>query len=241
MNPYSLFPSPRSAAAKRIQELSARRAELQVEHSRVTAEHDRLTQEREAHEAAIRTAEARMLGLGGKEDLASARKALGQTIKELDSLNPAPLAGAIAAVEAEVERVLTESVDELQAEVSEDAQAAASALVDALEHLTTARDMYRSTWVRADAFTRLVNDPALAKGCGAAARDGHDGEGCRGTGVRRPCAHASEARLAGGCAEGRDSSVRRHLRYPIFGALQRAPTYRRPRRRSTLSAGAAAG
>jgi len=159
MNPYSLFPSPRSAAAKRIQELSARRAELQVEHSRVTAEHDRLTQEREAHEAAIRTAEARMLGLGGKEDLASARKALGETIKELDSLNPAPLAGAIAAVEAEVERVLTESVDELQAEVSEDAQAAASALVDALEHLTTARDMYRSTWVRADAFTRLVNDP----------------------------------------------------------------------------------
>ena len=160
MNPDQLFPSPRSAPAKRIKELSARRGELQVEHRQLTSEFDQLTRQREQYEAAITQAEARMLGLGhGKEDLVAARKALGQTTKELDAINLTPIAGAIGAVEEEITRILHEDAAELQAEISEDAEAVATAFIGALKRLSEAREAYRTTWIRADAFTRLVNDP----------------------------------------------------------------------------------
>lgn len=160
MNPDQLFPDPRCSAARRIKELSARRADLQAEHRRVIAEHDRLTQEREAHEAAIARAEARVLGLGhGKEELGAARKALGQAAKELDAINLTPIAGAIGAVEEEITRVLNEDAAELHAELTEDAEAVAGAFVAALERLTEARNEYRQVWIRSDALTRLVNDP----------------------------------------------------------------------------------
>lgn len=164
MNPAKIFPSPRSAAAKRISKLAARREELRAESRALRAENAAAGESRSRLDAELRGALARDRAFGdatgrvksAEKQLADLDAAVARRAEELRVTDD-----AIAEVEREVEQHARQHAGPLRKEIGEDAQKATARLVAAIEEIARAHADYVEVGVRSVELQRILDRDGL--------------------------------------------------------------------------------
>jgi hypothetical protein len=160
VNPSALFPTPRSAAAKRLAQLAGRLDELRTELRglRTQARDDAATNTDLT--AQLHAAQARQHAFGDAEaQVTATRQKLGKLEKSAAERAERlrVCTDAVATVEGAITRHAREHREALEAEQREDATAVAERLAGAVAQLIRAGEDYRTAGARADALLRIVD------------------------------------------------------------------------------------
>lgn len=159
MNAASLFPNPRTDVSRKVADLAQRRGELTHEARTLTQQLQAAEREREQtkHTAAKIEVEVHALG-GDTAKINTARKKHTAAEKRAGELeHEAGLAqAAIAHIDRELRGHVTEHIDELMAELAEDAEHAQARLAQALEAAGQAHGHWQAVATRVSGTLSLA-------------------------------------------------------------------------------------